>query len=280
MRRMLCLLLSLLAVSMPAYAAEDAWQIVGCNEYVSLRAEPRPDAQKVGELPLGSQVLYLEHAPGGYAHVKGSDAEGYVLAMYLVPADSDAVLEPPERTIFTAEEARVGGVRIGETTQSEIQERFGEPDTIDETTYDANGETHITWTYADVAFTFTAFGDDESLPLTRIQVWAEDATGPRGLRVGLDIGQALASFPIASPMMLDGRDFMLYSQAENDLMPPFGVLQRSDDLSLPDYTVWFCAGIPGEHQETWMYDRMVHLFVHLEDNRVASFEVYAGVTAE
>jgi g-D-glutamyl-meso-diaminopimelate peptidase len=65
---------------------------VQCEEYLTLRGAPSPDARSLGRVKKGATVRVDAYA-GAFAHVTDSGGRsGYVLAGYLVPAKTDPYL--------------------------------------------------------------------------------------------------------------------------------------------------------------------------------------------
>lgn len=81
----LCLMICLLALSIPGYAAdEDAvLGVVNCKSWVSLREEPSTSAKRLAKLPKGALVIYISSEENGFTFVRYGTLEGYVLARYL-----------------------------------------------------------------------------------------------------------------------------------------------------------------------------------------------------
>lgn len=99
MKRFLLLLavISLLMMQASAFALEtyDDLHVVGCTEWVSLRASDSKEAERLAKVPLRAMVKYLEPAKHGYAHVSYGGKMGYILLDYL------SELDPETQEAFT-----------------------------------------------------------------------------------------------------------------------------------------------------------------------------------
>jgi len=58
--------------------------VVNCESWVSLRAEPRTDAERVAQLPLGTRV-FVDGEDNGFCsvYIAEQELDGFVLAEYL-----------------------------------------------------------------------------------------------------------------------------------------------------------------------------------------------------
>ena len=83
----LCLMLCLLALSMPGYAADEdvVLGVVNCESWVSLRKEPSTSAKRLAKLPKGALVTYISSGGNRFTFVRYGKLEGYVLTRYIAP---------------------------------------------------------------------------------------------------------------------------------------------------------------------------------------------------
>ncbi len=84
---MLCLVVCLLALSLPAYAAwnDEVMSVVNCESWVSLRESPSTRARRLEKLPKGALVSYRSSTWNGFSSVYYGKRQGYVLTRYLEP---------------------------------------------------------------------------------------------------------------------------------------------------------------------------------------------------
>lgn len=90
---MLCLVVCLLALSLPAYAASDTvMSVANCESWVSLRESPSTRARRLEKLPKGALVSYKSGTWNGFSFVRYGKRQGYVLTRYLEPQKSLAMV--------------------------------------------------------------------------------------------------------------------------------------------------------------------------------------------
>lgn len=93
------LLLCMVLASLPAMAeaqtaSENAYygnmEVVNCNEWVSLRKEPRTSAQRIRKVPLGAQLTECRQQGKGWVYAVYEGEQGYIQDKYVqVPEGAD-----------------------------------------------------------------------------------------------------------------------------------------------------------------------------------------------
>ncbi len=63
--------------------------VVGCDEWISLRASASTSAKKLKEIPLGASCEYLASANNGFYKINYNGTTGYALSQYLDTLQSD-----------------------------------------------------------------------------------------------------------------------------------------------------------------------------------------------
>jgi len=61
----------------------DVLTVVNCDEYISLRKKPDPQASRITTIDKGEVVTYLSSASNGFCKVRYNGKTGYVLVSYL-----------------------------------------------------------------------------------------------------------------------------------------------------------------------------------------------------
>lgn len=82
-----CLLVCLLAVSIPAYAVSkgEVFRVANCSEWISLRKTASTSSERLAKIPKGGLVMMDSMAQDGFCRVWYDNQAGYVLAKYLIP---------------------------------------------------------------------------------------------------------------------------------------------------------------------------------------------------
>lgn len=65
------------------YDYGDGLRVVNCNDHISLRTRPDPQASRVTTIPLGDYVTYLGPSSNGFCEVEYNGYTGYALLSYL-----------------------------------------------------------------------------------------------------------------------------------------------------------------------------------------------------
>lgn len=60
-----------------------AYYVVNCNEWVSLRAEPSVDSERLSKIPWGAEVRFVREAENGFKYVAYRGQLGYVPNEYV-----------------------------------------------------------------------------------------------------------------------------------------------------------------------------------------------------
>ena len=88
------LLLVLLLAALPALAEMEItgpMEVVNCNEWVSLREEPRTSALRLAKVSLGAVVYNCQRVDDEWICAESGGCSGYILARYLQPCDGPAI---------------------------------------------------------------------------------------------------------------------------------------------------------------------------------------------
>lgn len=89
MKRLLtiCLLMCLLAFSVPAHAAttQGVFRVDNCEEWISLREMPSTGSERLVKIPKNGLVTYIAPRSNGFCFVGYAGQYGYVLSKYLRP---------------------------------------------------------------------------------------------------------------------------------------------------------------------------------------------------
>ena len=92
MKKIVCAALALILIfSVCAMAEEESlgiMQVVNCDEWVSLRAEPRTSADRVAKVPLGEYVYNCEYYSDEFVYAEYEERCGFILAKYLTPVEN------------------------------------------------------------------------------------------------------------------------------------------------------------------------------------------------
>ena len=80
----LALLLGAAALADPK--ATERMVVTNCDEWVSLRAEPDTDSERLIKVPLNATVTNCAPASGGFTYCEYEGRGGYILSKYLAPA--------------------------------------------------------------------------------------------------------------------------------------------------------------------------------------------------
>lgn len=94
MKKILGLVLCLMILAMgSALAADfgDMMEVVKCNEYITLRAEPSTKAEALDRVPLGAEVRILGEYDEKFMRVMYGGQAGFVLSEYLEKEPTEAV---------------------------------------------------------------------------------------------------------------------------------------------------------------------------------------------
>ncbi len=96
MKKILCLVMVLLMLMGGAFAERglmlgDMLEVVNCNEFVTLRAEPSTKAEALARIPLGGQARWLNVCTDDFTRVLYEGEVGYVLSKYLEPMETAAI---------------------------------------------------------------------------------------------------------------------------------------------------------------------------------------------
>lgn len=98
MKRILILAIIAALLTAPLAAAQtpSEMQVINCNEWVSLRAEPDSNAQRFAEVPLGETVYGFYASNGDFTQCSYRGSLGYILNQYLeVVSEGGAVKHDP-----------------------------------------------------------------------------------------------------------------------------------------------------------------------------------------
>jgi len=85
LKKQLAVLMLLMLLALPARAAEPfGWmQVTGCEEWISLRAEPDKVSERLQKIPLGALITFYSESENGFSHVYYNGEIGYVLTEFL-----------------------------------------------------------------------------------------------------------------------------------------------------------------------------------------------------
>lgn len=74
------------------------YRVYRCNEYITLREEPRTSAREITRIPLGATVTAFSEADNGFLNVYYDGHNGYALARYLtyIPAPTGVPMDISE----------------------------------------------------------------------------------------------------------------------------------------------------------------------------------------
>jgi len=159
--------------------------------------------------------------------------------------------------MFQRDDLVFSGMDFAEATERSVRGMFGSPSREEVLPAEDGGPGRLLIDCAGVAFVF------ENERLVAMQITDPDFRGPRGLRVGDSLSDALARFRSEDPAY---RDPILYSAGENIERPPFGLLERSGDS---DATVRYAtAALPDGTNESAL------LTVNVRSGRVAELYLY------
>lgn len=90
----LVLFLSMMLAAMPAVAQNDYYgnmEVINCNEWVSLRAEPRTSAKRLVKVPLGANVTECQQYGAGWIYAVYDGKQGYIQDKYLKQCEGVSV---------------------------------------------------------------------------------------------------------------------------------------------------------------------------------------------
>lgn len=124
----MCLMICLLALSLPGYAAdEDAvLGVVNCESWVSLRNGPSTSAKRLAKLPKGALVTYISSGRNGFTFVRYGTLEGYVLARYLETQSLAMVVGNCSSYVTLRESASTSAKAITEISKGALVLRVGD----------------------------------------------------------------------------------------------------------------------------------------------------------
>lgn len=87
---MFLLVAALLIVGAQDNRVEASWyaRVAYCEEWISLRAQPSTESQRIATIPLGALVLVTDRYNDGYfVSAEYNGLRGYVLREYLIDAE-------------------------------------------------------------------------------------------------------------------------------------------------------------------------------------------------
>ena len=199
-------------------------KVVNCGALVNLRTEPDGNnGRSKAEINRNKTVMFLRSDINGYYFVSYGKDVGYILAAYLVPADSEIFRNAMSGTaydkVFYANDLTINNITINETSKDDVHGKYGKPIKI----IDANQT--IIWEYNDQSFVIRK---SDGIVI-KIILFDVSANGPRNIHVGMNMAEALNTFKMDSTSILSEsstHDLVLYSSTLNTLDGSYGYIHN------------------------------------------------------
>ncbi len=199
----------------------DYLTVVNCESFVSLRS--RADGNYTSgrrSIKLHDTVTFVQTAGNGFYIVDYQGKTGFILAPYLSPGVfGDPVSEAAYDRAFSQNDLTVNGIELGRSQRLDVINQYGSPVITEET------NTSIVLKYNDFSVTFNNSGHTAS----RVDIYNFNARGPRNICVGMNLAEALNTFPMNNSRILSGsmsHDLILYSNTNEVLDPPYAVIRN------------------------------------------------------
>ncbi len=202
-------------------------KIVNCESFVSLRSIPDGNHTAGRKtINLNDKVTFIRTAENGFYLVDYKGKSGYILAAYLAPVNSEifkgSVSKPNFDRSFNQNDLTVNGIKVNSSGIQDIRNLYGDPVIIQET------DRQIIWKYND----FSVSISKSTSKAVQIDIYNFNAYGPRQLCVGMNMAEALNTFPMNNSRILSGsvtHDLILYSSTNEMLDPPYAVIRNDGD---------------------------------------------------
>ena len=133
MKKLVCILLIVImmlgcAAFAKSYGFVGDMKVVNCKEWVSLRAEPSTESERIAKIPLGSIVNTCTTYSNGWVRGTFFGKTGYIAGDYLVPAEAETV-NTGDFYVDMYGAVVVGSKHYGDNDESYTIEVFGEDGT-------------------------------------------------------------------------------------------------------------------------------------------------------
>lgn len=190
-------------------------------------------------------------------------------ALAAVKANAEASTFAQDSTMLLADvlmliDLQFEGLFLPEATPEQVTAQYGPAEESDQIEGEQeDGGVYRVLTYPGRTFEFA--GQPEALQLTAFTLSDENAVGPRGVTVGMELSDALSLFRLEEQPWQDNR-VILYSHGESEDQPPFGMLEYYSDR---EATLRYAA--MGDDGAAWM------LHITIADLRVDEVLVYRYV---
>lgn len=197
-----------------------------------------------------------------------------------------AIAEPDP---FINADLTLDGRYLPDLTSQDIYAHYGAPDSV---TYNPQGDpisALLRWTYNDTmdvtyrvnaslldealrrVYENTRSADQYALPLANIEVSAAEITGPRGVKVGMTVAEALALYGMDVPEPWPTKT--LYGDAGDEQTPPCAYARWFTEL--PGWTMIYLIAAPDDWdgETDWhALPRSMHA-ISMDDDIVTSFRL-------